>query len=448
MYKKIKYFVAGLSIAGLLIAGSVSAQMGGGIASPGLFKKVGSAVVMISDSLSLGSSSDRISKGWFDDIDTTSITISGGASGDLDMGGYDILDIGQGFFADGTVTDLAVGFDDQSGVGMYRRGSNLLSFATNGALVGEFSSSGFNVNRITALTGDIINTTSRIDQEITKTLSSDDEEYGIYQDITVDGVTTEGLMGGLGVSIASDGYTGEMSGLDVVLEGNASDDGGNAYLGAIYEYQANGALGDAIGVTVEGDWTRGLELWGAGGIRSYNQEFVIDNFRDPFDVGDGDGYDTHIYGGSPAGSGDLAAGDLILELYDPIGAGLDGDFLFKVQGSTVATIDAGGGLSTDGGRWKNMTTVNSATYSTTSSDHIIHHTYSSTGVSTTTLSTADCTDGRALTINDGGGNAGTYQIVVDTEGSETIDGVSSAIINGNGDDLEIYCESSNWFVIN
>lgn len=104
-------------------------------------------------------------------------------------------------------------------------------------------------------------------------------------------------------------------------------------------------------------------------------------------------------------------------------------------------------ITTNGGLERNITTVNAATYDTLETDHILHVTYTGTAaVTSLTLMSATCTDGRVLVIKDAGGNAAANTITIDTEGAETIDGSPTAIINGNYDSLSLYCESSNWYI--
>lgn len=65
------------------------------------------------DSLTIGSSGDRVSKGWFDDVDTTSLTIGGAISGDVTITKADpsvIFDV-----TTATDTDYSIGVNDDAG---------------------------------------------------------------------------------------------------------------------------------------------------------------------------------------------------------------------------------------------------------------------------------------------------------------------------------------------
>jgi len=64
-----------------------------------------------------------------------------------------------------------------------------------------------------------------------------------------------------------------------------------------------------------------------------------------------------------------------------------------------------------------------------------------------TLATADCVVGRLITIKDESGGAGTNNITIATEGSETIDGSSTATISTNYGCIRLYSDGSNWFII-
>jgi len=96
--------------------------------------------------------------------------------------------------------------------------------------------------------------------------------------------------------------------------------------------------------------------------------------------------------------------------------------------------------------FKPRTTVNAATYSTVTTDYFLHVTYTSTGVVAITIDSDLVSDGRVLRIKDAGGNAGTYNITIDTEGAEPIDGESEQIIAGDWDSISMYCDGTDWFI--
>jgi len=92
----------------------------------------------------------------------------------------------------------------------------------------------------------------------------------------------------------------------------------------------------------------------------------------------------------------------------------------------------------------NVKHVSKSSNYTTNGEVIIGVDTSSSAV-TITLATADCKAGKVVIINDEGGNAGTNNITVATEGSETIDGSATATISSNNGTLRLYSDGSNWF---
>ena len=104
-------------------------------------------------------------------------------------------------------------------------------------------------------------------------------------------------------------------------------------------------------------------------------------------------------------------------------------------------------LNVQGGQTVKITTVNSATYDLLITDYILNVTYTATGaVTSLTLPTAQVTAGRIIRIKDAGGLAGTNSITVDTQGSETIDGNSTYVLNTNHEAISIYSDGTNWYV--
>lgn len=100
-----------------------------------------------------------------------------------------------------------------------------------------------------------------------------------------------------------------------------------------------------------------------------------------------------------------------------------------------------------GANIQNITVVNASTYTVLEKDNIIHSTYSATGAQTITIPTAQLVSGRIITIKDAGGNAGTSNITIGTEGTEKIDGSDTAVINSNYGVITLYSNGSNWFKI-
>jgi hypothetical protein len=90
--------------------------------------------------------------------------------------------------------------------------------------------------------------------------------------------------------------------------------------------------------------------------------------------------------------------------------------------------------------------VNDANYTATSSNYLIGFTAISTG-RTVTLPAASTMTNKTIIIKDESGSAGTYNITVDGDGSETIDGAATKVINVNFGSITIYSNGSNWFVL-
>jgi hypothetical protein len=120
----------------------------------------------------------------------------------------------------------------------------------------------------------------------------------------------------------------------------------------------------------------------------------------------------------------------------------------EVMSATNSDITFSKNAIFSGSITRNTTTVNAATYDLATTDDILNVTYTTTGaVTSLTLPTAQCVDGRVIVIKDAGGNASTYNITIDTEGTEKIDGGDTFIINGDYDSITLYSDGSNWFVI-
>ena len=118
-----------------------------------------------------------------------------------------------------------------------------------------------------------------------------------------------------------------------------------------------------------------------------------------------------------------------------------------VSNETGREIDPDDILTSIPASTKTVTTVNVATYDIEDTDDILHVTYTSTAaVTSLTLQTSLLSSGKEITIKDTGFNAATNSITVDTEGDETIDGGATAIINDDGDAINIYSDGINWFI--
>jgi len=66
---------------------------------------------------------------------------------------------------------------------------------------------------------------------------------------------------------------------------------------------------------------------------------------------------------------------------------------------------------------------------------------------TVTLQTADTVVGRILFVKDESGGAGTNNITIGTEASETIDGAATLVISSNFGVARLYSDGTNWFTL-
>jgi len=69
------------------------------------------------------------------------------------------------------------------------------------------------------------------------------------------------------------------------------------------------------------------------------------------------------------------------------------------------------------------------------------------GADTITLQSADCVDGRIIVVKDEGGNASAQNIIIDTEGAETIDGNASVTLMVDYICVKLIARNSNWYII-
>lgn len=124
-----------------------------------------------------------------------------------------------------------------------------------------------------------------------------------------------------------------------------------------------------------------------------------------------------------------------------------GELFYTTDTKELFIADADGGDSPNFVRLAQSTavTVSASTYDTVPEANIIFCDTSSNGI-TVTLSSADCVAGRQIVIKDTG-NAGSNNITVNTEGSETIDGSASDSISTNYGVLHLVSDGSNWFIL-
>ena len=130
------------------------------------------------------------------------------------------------------------------------------------------------------------------------------------------------------------------------------------------------------------------------------------------------------------------------------GSATDSDNMLEVLNSVdtkVFTVTAEGKV-THGAVISPPTTSAAGNYTVLVSDYIIHKTGITVGGDTVTLpSTA--ANGQIFIIKDTSGEASVNNITVDTSGSETIDGSTTVIINGNYNGIAVHFDGVNYSIL-
>ncbi len=119
-----------------------------------------------------------------------------------------------------------------------------------------------------------------------------------------------------------------------------------------------------------------------------------------------------------------------------------------IDNDTDGVVTVTGALKvTNGAHYETITTAGSDPYTVVSTDYIIHSTKSASGTQTINLPAAATNSGRILVIKDAGGGASTYNITIDGNAAETIDGATTFVMTGNYQSVTLYCNGSAWFVM-
>ena len=92
------------------------------------------------------------------------------------------------------------------------------------------------------------------------------------------------------------------------------------------------------------------------------------------------------------------------------------------------------------------TTVAAATFTVLTTHVTLEVDYTATGAVTITIDSDNAVAGRRFYIVDTGGNAGTNNITINTEGAETINGEVSGIIAADYESWEVYSDGTNFFI--
>ncbi len=132
----------------------------------------------------------------------------------------------------------------------------------------------------------------------------------------------------------------------------------------------------------------------------------------------------------------------------PISAGtnvtITNNYALRVN-SGVASF--AGNVQLQAAQFVSPTTTSSSTYGVGTTEYIISSTRSATGAQTVNLPAVATSSGRVLVIKDAGGLAGTNNITLDGNASETIDGATTFVMNTNYGSTTVYCDGSAWYVI-
>jgi len=104
--------------------------------------------------------------------------------------------------------------------------------------------------------------------------------------------------------------------------------------------------------------------------------------------------------------------------------------------------------SIQGAKVEGVATVAAATGTVLATTSVVNVSYTATGACTVTIPTAEIAKaGRKLIIADTGDNAGTNNITVATEGSETIGGAATGSISADSGTLNLISDGSNLFIL-
>ena len=86
----------------------------------------------------------------------------------------------------------------------------------------------------------------------------------------------------------------------------------------------------------------------------------------------------------------------------------------------------------------NITVVDSGEYTLTNTDNIIHVVYTNSGDVTIVLPSANYFECRRIVVKDAGGSAGTNNINIEPQPTETIDGLGGVSISSDYGFVELY----------
>lgn len=123
------------------------------------------------------------------------------------------------------------------------------------------------------------------------------------------------------------------------------------------------------------------------------------------------------------------------------------DLVDNVAGATIWDASAGNVPRESVDDQKLTTTLTSSTYTTDDEEVILVDTTAIGAASTITLASADAEAGNTIAVTDLTGDAGTYPITIDTEGSETINGSASTTVASQNGGVTLISDGTNWSAV-
>lgn len=122
----------------------------------------------------------------------------------------------------------------------------------------------------------------------------------------------------------------------------------------------------------------------------------------------------------------------------------DGKLMVSADSGNTDSVEISGAVKQGGVRVGYAATGDGSDYDAGVSDYIVGADTSSSALSVT-LQTAAVSAGKVIVVRDEGGNAGTNNITINTEGDANIDGGNSVSISTNNEVKRLYCNGTNWF---